>query len=152
MLIIFQLFDGTIYFFQLFLALFYWWVFRSIWFSFNVSKSLFTSITCARPKLCPQRTWYQNIFKSYDMLHIKCTYDISYISRMWSVWSYVKRNKRRERRYSQKLNLDDMKKAIQIQKDIKVKVSTSHEKMCPTKTYNQLRRIDSINYEEPKMF
>ena len=71
---------------------------------------------------------------------------------MWSVWSYVERNKRRERRYSQKLNLDDMKKAIQIQKDIKVKVSTSHEKMCPTKTYNQLRRIDSINYEEPKMF
>ena len=34
----------------------------------------------------------------------------------------MKRNKRRERRYSQKLNLDDMKKAIQIQKDIKVNV------------------------------
>ena len=42
--------------------------------------------------------------------------------------SYMKRNKRRERRYSQKLNLDDMKKAIQIQKEIKVKVSTSEEK------------------------
>ena len=66
-----------------------------------------------------QIIWYA----AYHMLDSICIYDISYTRLMWSVWSYVKRNKRRERRYSQKLNLDDMKKAIQIQKDIKVKVS-----------------------------
>ena len=53
---------------------------------------------------------------------------------MLAIRSYMKRNKRRERRYSQKLNLDDMKKAIQIQKEIKVKVSTSEEKKHQNKS------------------
>ena len=67
----------------------------------------------------------------------------------------MKRNKRRERRYSQKLNLDDMKKAIQIQKEIKVKVSTSEEKNHQNKSsiqedrLHQLRRAEDVLAQDP---